>query len=75
MKLVSGTYDLNDGPQGDLTDILDTVSNFQANSVFDGWGISCEIALRWLSLDLIDGKSTLVQFDSSNDTVSSGNKP
>ena len=27
----------------------------------DGWGISCEIALRWLSLDLTDDKSTLDQ--------------
>ena len=27
----------------------------------DGWCISCEIALRWISLDLTDGKSTLVQ--------------
>ena len=26
-----------------------------------GWGISCEIALRWMSLYLIDDKSTLVQ--------------
>ena len=31
------------------------------NLVIDGWGISCEIALRWLSLDLTDDKSTLVQ--------------
>ena len=27
----------------------------------DGWGISCELALRWMSLDLIDENSTLVQ--------------
>ena len=26
----------------------------------DGWGISYEIALRWMSLDLTDDKSTLV---------------
>ena len=26
-----------------------------------GWGISYEIALRWMPLDLIDDKSTLVQ--------------
>ena len=26
-----------------------------------GWGISYEIALRWMPLDLTDGKSTLVQ--------------
>ena len=30
-------------------------------SVIDGWSISCEIALRWLSLELTDDKSTLVQ--------------
>ena len=27
----------------------------------DGWGISYEIALRWMPLDLTDDKSTLVQ--------------
>ena len=27
----------------------------------DGWGISCKIALKWMPLDLIDDKSTLVQ--------------
>ena len=26
-----------------------------------GWGISCEIALRWMSLDITDDKSTFVQ--------------
>ena len=30
-------------------------------SVIDGWGISCDLALRWMSLDLTDDKSTLVQ--------------
>ena len=30
-------------------------------SAIDDWGISCEIARRWLSLDLTDDKSTLVQ--------------
>ena len=34
---------------------------FQIISVIDGWGISCELALRWMSLDLADDKSTLVQ--------------
>ena len=34
---------------------------FQIISVIDGWGISCELALRWMSLDLSDNKSTLVQ--------------
>ena len=28
---------------------------------FDDWGISCKIALRWMSLDLTEDKSTLVQ--------------
>ena len=35
--------------------------NFKVILVFDGWGISGEIALRWLSLDLTDDKSTLIQ--------------
>ena len=29
--------------------------------MIDGWGISCELALRWMSLDLTDDRSTLVQ--------------
>ena len=29
--------------------------------LIDGWGISCELALRWMSLDLNEDKSTLVQ--------------
>ena len=33
----------------------------QIISVIDDWGISCELALRWMSLDLADDKSTLVQ--------------
>ena len=33
----------------------------QIISVIDGWGISFELALRWMSLDLNDDKSTLVQ--------------
>ena len=37
------------------------MGNFQANLVMDGWGISSEIALRWMSLDLTDDKSTLVR--------------
>ena len=31
------------------------------NLVMDGWGISCEIALIWTSLDFTDDQSTLVQ--------------
>ena len=34
---------------------------FQIISVIDGWGISCEFALRWVSHDLTDDKSTLIQ--------------
>ena len=33
---------------------------FQIILVIDGWVISCELALRWMPLDLIDDKSTLV---------------
>ena len=34
---------------------------FKQILVIDGWGISCEIALIWMPLDLTDDKSTLVQ--------------
>ena len=34
---------------------------FNPISMIDGWGISCEIALRWMSLDLTDDMSTLIQ--------------
>ena len=34
---------------------------FKLNLVVNGWGISCETAVRWMSLDLTDDKSTLVQ--------------
>ena len=34
---------------------------FKLTLVNGGWGISCKIAHRWLSLDLTDDKSTLVQ--------------
>ena len=34
---------------------------FKRISVIDGWGMSCEIALIWMSLDLTDDQSTLVQ--------------
>ena len=47
-----------------------------------GWGISYEIALRWMPQDLTDDKSTLVQarpnnsgIGSGNGLVPSGNKP
>ena len=35
--------------------------NFKPVLVIDGWGIYCEIATRWLPLDLTDDKSTLFQ--------------
>ena len=34
---------------------------FKQILVTDGWGISCEIALIWMSLDFTDDESTLVQ--------------
>ena len=34
---------------------------FKLTLVYGGWGISYEIALRWMPLDLTDVKSTLVQ--------------
>ena len=34
---------------------------FKQISMNDGWGISCEIALIWFSLDFTDEQSTLVQ--------------
>ena len=37
------------------------ICNFQTVLAIDGWGISCEIALIWMSLDFIDDQSTLVQ--------------
>ena len=33
----------------------------ELTSVVDSWGSSCKIALRWMSLDLTDDKSALVQ--------------
>ena len=34
---------------------------FQLILVTDGWSISSKIALKWMPMDLTDGKSTLVQ--------------
>ena len=34
---------------------------FKQILVIDGWGISCAIALIWMSLDVADDQSTLVQ--------------
>ena len=33
---------------------------FQLILVIDGWSISCKIVLKWMPMDLTDGKSTLV---------------
>ena len=40
--------------------------------MIEGWGISSEIVLKWLSLDLTD-KSILVQVIITNGLVLSGN--
>ena len=45
---------------------------FQLILAIDGRGISYKIALRWMSLDVIDDKLTLVQVTC---LVPSGNKP
>ena len=34
---------------------------FEQILVIDGWGISCEIVLIWMSLDFTDDQLTLVQ--------------
>ena len=34
---------------------------FKQILVIDGWGISCEIVLIWMSVDFTDDQSTLVQ--------------
>ena len=44
---------------------------FKRMLVIDGWDISCETALGWMSLDLADDKSALV---SGNGFVPSANK-
>ena len=40
--------------------VIDVSAIFKLILAVDDWGIPCEIALRWMSLDLIDDKSTLV---------------
>ena len=42
-----------------MDEILDII--FKLILVIDGWGISCEIALIWMSLDFTDDQSTLVE--------------
>ena len=34
---------------------------FQLILVIDGWSVSCKIVLKWMPMDLTEGKSTLVQ--------------
>ena len=46
---------------GYLNDILDKKKTFKIILLIDGWGFSYEITLRWMSADLTDVKSTLVQ--------------
>ena len=57
---VSALDGLTHWPLGNLNEILNFVI-FERNLVIAGWGISCEIALIWMSLDLTDDQSTLVQ--------------
>ena len=47
-------------PLADLREIWEKVI-FKLILMIGGWGIFCKIALRWMSMDLTDDKSTLVQ--------------
>ena len=53
-------WTLTHWPLGNLNEILRYVIS-QRISLIDGWGISCEIALIWISLDFADKQSPLVQ--------------
>ena len=58
LVILVGTWDmclwfLTHRPMGSLNEILDMV--------IDSWGISCDIALIWISLDFTDDQSILVQ--------------
>ena len=53
-------YCLTDWLLGNLNNNLE-FSNFKLILVIDGWTMSCYIALSWMSLDLTEDKSTLVQ--------------
>ena len=44
---------------------------FEQILVIDGWAISCEVALMWMSLDFTGS----VNIGSGNGLVPSGNKP
>ena len=54
-----GYNELTHWPLGNLNEIFRHVI-FKQILVIDGWGISCEIALRWMWLNLTDDKSMLV---------------
>ena len=41
--------------------------------LIDSWGTSCEITLRWMSLDITDEKK--INIDSGNGLVPLGSKP
>ena len=56
---------------GDLKKKVFTQVIFKLIIVIDGWGISCEIALRWMSLDITDDKL----IGSGNGLVPSGTQP
>ena len=55
---VQGCY-INSLTLGNLNQILYVI--FKWILVIDGWDISCEIALRWMSLDFTNDQSILVQ--------------
>ena len=59
-KCVSEWLSLIHWPLGDLKKNLRKVI-FKLILMIFGWGIFCKIALKWMSMDLTDDKSTLVQ--------------
>ena len=58
--LLTGTYSFNTLAPGKFEWNFRHVI-FKQIFVIDGWGISCEIAITWMSLDFTDDQSTLVQ--------------
>ena len=54
------TIPLTHWPLGDFRKKIRKVI-FQLILMIDGWNISCKIVLKWMPVDLTDGKSTLVQ--------------
>ena len=55
-----GHNELTHWSLGDLNEVLDKYI-FKLVLVLGGWGMSCDIAWRWMTLDLNDDKSTLIQ--------------